>query len=76
MCRHYGLAVAIDLESSAIAHTFWELAFRKRILCHISGVRKDIIKLFPPLNLSSHALFDLGRYLGELLDSLHNGDAV
>lgn len=69
--RCCGLAIAIDFNSPAAAAEFHRAAFADRILCHISGVRKDIIKIFPPLNLAEAQIVDLAtRLCGVLAKSL------
>jgi acetylornithine/succinyldiaminopimelate/putrescine aminotransferase len=69
--RSYGLAVAIDCDTPECAKRFWEEAFRRRIYCHVSGVRKDIVKMFPPLNTSMEELLEIGGRIGMIMQLVY-----
>jgi acetylornithine/succinyldiaminopimelate/putrescine aminotransferase len=46
--RGYGLGIAVDFVDAAAARRYAESAFQRWLLVAVSGVTKDVIKLYPP----------------------------
>jgi putrescine aminotransferase len=68
--RAHGLAVAMDFDTPEAAARFRGRARERHILVQVSGVRKDIVKMFPPLNLDPGRMRVVGERLGEILSEL------
>jgi acetylornithine/succinyldiaminopimelate/putrescine aminotransferase len=50
--RRYGLAIAFDFADPAAARRFGEVAATGRVLVALSGARRNVIKIYPPLTLT------------------------
>jgi acetylornithine/succinyldiaminopimelate/putrescine aminotransferase len=69
--RTYGLALAVDLDSSKSAARFVSIALEHGLLLYVCGPRKDVVKIYPPYNVSDECaqlIFERLRTVAAVLE--------
>jgi len=73
--RVYGLALALDLESEGDAQRFIEGARDEALLVYACGPAKNVIKLYPPYNVTGEQLQMIVERLHRVAVALERGAA-